>query len=196
MGFYSKFSGQDLIESYKNQLDYQGEASQELLDEIERRGSLESFKAEINNQAIRLNECNRIIKEIHNHYRLKTPKDEVSITIESNIFSQKEIEIIVNEKYDIIHKTTENLNTDHETILKSFIGLMISPIVSSIFIFILLICIKQLIVFHFFLLIPAYIINYLIINKITGKTRSNLAVFIATFIATVINLLIFVMLII
>ena len=33
MGFYSKFTEQDLIESYKNQIDYQDNATKELIDE-------------------------------------------------------------------------------------------------------------------------------------------------------------------
>lgn len=34
MGFYSNFSEQDLIISYKNQIDHQGKANKEILEEI------------------------------------------------------------------------------------------------------------------------------------------------------------------
>ncbi|MCQ9636503.1 hypothetical protein MP477_16230 [Chryseobacterium sp. WG23] len=50
MGFYSKFSEQDLIESYKNQIDHQGKPDKEIIDEIVSRGTLEDFQNKIKAQ--------------------------------------------------------------------------------------------------------------------------------------------------
>jgi len=50
MNFYSKFTEQDLIESYKNQIDYQGKVTPELLEEISSRGSLKDFQDKIDRQ--------------------------------------------------------------------------------------------------------------------------------------------------
>ena len=74
MGFYTKFSEQDLIESYKNQIDYQGKPSNELLEEIKKRGSLEDFQLKVEDQKKTLDERNRIIREIHQHYMNKSPE--------------------------------------------------------------------------------------------------------------------------
>jgi hypothetical protein len=195
MSFYSKFSEQDLIESYKNQVDYQGKPSKELLEEISKRDTFENFKAKIENQKVILNERNRIIREIHQHYFNKFSKEESLSLLNSDLISRQEIRILVEEKYADIHLNVENLNVDSDTILKSFVGVPIASFVSSIIIFTLISSINALIALHFFLLIPAYIINYFVIRFITKKTRANLAVFIATFIATVLNLIIFIILI-
>jgi hypothetical protein len=196
MGFYSKFSERDLIESYKNQVDHQGKATKELLEEISRRGSIEDFKIKIEEEKTLLNERNRIIREIHQNYMNKTPKKESLAKLDSYLLSKQEIRILVEEKYTEIHQNVENLEVNSDTLLKSFAGVCVAPIISSIIILTLVASIQQLIIFHFFLLVPAYIINYLVINKITGKTRSNISVFIATFIATLLNLLIFILFII
>jgi hypothetical protein len=195
MSFYSKFSDQDLIESYNNQIDYQGKATQELLEEITSRTTLENFQAIIENKKGILNERNRIIREIHQHYFNKSSKEESLSLLKSDLLSRQEIRILVEEKYSHIHQNVENLNVDSDTLLKSFVGIMIAPFVSSIIIFTLIFSINALIAFHFFLLIPAYIINYFVIRRITKKTRDNLAVFTATFIATVLNLIFFILLI-
>lgn len=195
MGFYTKFSEQDLIESYKNQIDYQGKASNELLEEITKRGSLEDFQLKIENQKNLLDEHNRIIREIHQHCMNKSSEPECLSLIDSEIYTKKEIQLMIHEKYNHINRNVENLKVDSDTILFSLLGIMVSTVVSSI---ILLLCLYQfafLAVFHFYLLIPLYIINYLIIKSITRKTRDNLAVFIATFIATILNVLIFIVLI-
>lgn len=191
MGFYSKFSHNDLIESYKNQVDYQGKPSDELLEEISKRGSIDDFKKEIENQKQILNERNKIIREIHQHYLNKSSKEEALSLLSSDILSRQEIRILVEEKYADIHYTTENLKVDSNTVINSFFGAIIASVVSTMIMFSLLASINFLLVFNFFLLIPIYIINYLIIKFFTNKTRDNLAVFIATFMATILNCIYF-----
>jgi hypothetical protein len=195
MGFYSKFSEQDLIESYNNQIDYQGKPSKELLDEISQRSSLQDFQAKIEDQKTLLNERNRIIREVHQHYMNKSSKQECFSLLSSDILSKAEIQLIVNEKYVQIHQNVENLKVDSDTILYSFLGIFIASAVSSLILFLCIYKFTFLAALHFYLLIPAYIINYLIIKSVTKKTRDNLAVFIATFIATVLNLIFFIILI-
>jgi hypothetical protein len=191
LGFYSKFSEQDLIESYNNQIDYQGKPSKELLDEISQRSSLQDFQTKIEDQKTLLNERNRIIREVHQHYMNKSSKQECLALLSSVMLSNAEIQLLVDEKYIQIHQNIENLKVDSDTILYSFLGIFIASAVSSVILFL---CI-YLAALHFYLLIPAYIINYLIIKSITKKTRDNLAVFIATFIATVLNLIFFIILV-
>ncbi|WP_449399723.1 hypothetical protein [Chryseobacterium wanjuense] len=191
MSFYSKFSDNDLIESYKNQVDYQGKLSNELLDEISKRGSIDDFIKEIENQKQILNERNKIIREIHQHYLNKSSKEEALSLLSSDVLSRQEIRILVEEKYVDIHYRAENLKIDSDTIISSFFGAIIASVVSTIIMFLLLASINSLIVFNFFLLVPMYIINYLIIKFFTNKTRDNLAVFIATFMATILNCIYF-----
>ncbi len=187
MGFYSKFSEQDLIESYKNQMDYQGKPDQEIIDEILSRGSLEDFHDKIKNQHLFLNEQNRLIREIHGHYMNKLSKKECLALLNSDLLSDKTIGILVNTKYNQIHRKVENLKVDSDTLMFSIFGTIIASVVSTIVILIILYKFIFLSVFSFGLLIPAYIINYWIIRLFTGKTRDNLAVFIASFIASVLN---------
>ncbi|NML57972.1 hypothetical protein [Chryseobacterium cheonjiense] len=194
MGFYSKFSEQDLIESYKNQIDYQGKPSKELIEEIKKRSSLKEFQLKVEDQKKTLDERNRIIREIHQHYMNKSSELECLTQINSDIYTKKEIRLMIHQKYNHISQNVENLKVDSDTILFSILGIMVSTIASSV---ILLLCLYQfefLAIFHFYLIIPVYIINYLIIKSITRKTRDNLVVFLATFIATILNVLIFILL--
>ena len=188
MNFYRKFTEQDLIESYKNQIDYQGKVTPELLEEISSRGSLKDFQAKIDNQKNILAERNRIIREIHQHFLNKSSKEECFSSLHSEIISRKEIKGLVYMKYEHIHSNIENLKIDSNTIVRSIAGIFISSSISTVIIGLLLYVMNFLIVFHVFLLVPAYIINYVIIKIFTNKTRENLAVFIATFLATLINL--------
>jgi len=194
MGFYSKFSEQDLIESYNNQIDYQGKATKELLEEITSRGSLEDFQAKIGNQKFILDERNRIIREIHQHYLNKSSKQECLSLIHSELIPKEEIKILVESKYIDIQQNIENLTVDSDTIIKSFLGIIISSPISTAIIALLIYTVPGLFAFNFFLLVPVYIINYCIIRLVTKKTRANLAVFIASFLATILNILIIIIL--
>ncbi|MGU3374118.1 hypothetical protein [Chryseobacterium sp. M5A1_1a] len=187
MGFYTKFSEQDLIESYTNQIDHQGKPDKEIIAEILNRGSLEDFQNKIKAQNLFLNEQNRLIREIHEHYMDKLSQQECLSLLSSDLLSDKTIGILVNIKYNQIHRNVENLKVDSDTLFYSFIGTVVASVVSTIIILAILYKFIFLSVFSFGLLIPAYIINYWIIRLFTGKTRDNLAVFIASFIATVLN---------
>jgi len=179
MGFYSKFSEQDLIESYKNQIDHQGKPDKEIIDEIVSSGTLEDFQNKIKAQNLFLNEQNRLIREIHGHYMNKLSKQECLSLLSSDLLSNKTIGILVDTKYNQIHHKVENLKVDSDTLMHSFLGTIITSVVSTIIILAILYKFTFLSVFSFSLLIPAYIINYWIIRLFTGKTRDNLAVFIA-----------------
>ncbi|MBL3546955.1 hypothetical protein J2787_002432 [Chryseobacterium rhizosphaerae] len=193
MGFYSKFSEQDLIESYKNQIDYQGKPDKEIIDEIISRGTLEDFQNKIKAQNLFLNEQNRLIREIHGYYMNKLSKQECLSLLSSDLLSDKSIGILVDRKYNQIHQKVENLKVDSDTLIYSFIGTIIASVLSTVIILAILYKFIFLSVFSFSLLIPAYIMNYWIIRLFTGKTRDNLAVFIASFIATVLNCVYFVL---
>ncbi|MEY8758640.1 hypothetical protein [Chryseobacterium tongliaoense] len=195
MGFYSKFSESDLIESYTNQIDYQGKASKEILEEITKRGSLEDFHAKIETNHLVLNEINRIIREIHQHYMNQRSKQECISLINSDLLRNESIASLVEIKYNQIHQNVENLKVDSETWIKSFIGAVVASMVSTITILVVLYQFIFLSVFAFALLIPLYIINYWIIRLMTGKTRDNLAVFIASFVATLLNCIYFLILV-
>lgn len=190
MGFYTKFSEEDLITSYINQIDYQGKPDKEIVEEILRRSSLEDFQSKIKTQNLLQDEKNRIIREIHGHYMNKLSKHECLSLISSSL-PQENIRLLVDIKYDQIHRSIENLKIDSNTLMYSFMGTIVASVISTIVIGLIIYKFAFLSVFLFALLIPAYIINYWIIRLFTGKTRDNLAVFIASFIATVLNCLYF-----
>ncbi|PIF43336.1 hypothetical protein CLU96_0241 [Chryseobacterium sp. 52] len=107
MGFYTNFSEHDLIESYTNQIDYQGKADHEILEEILSRGSLEDFQTKIKNKNLIQNEQNRLIREIHEHYMNKVSKQECLSLISSDALTTKDINLLVEVKYNQIHKHIE-----------------------------------------------------------------------------------------
>lgn len=135
MGFYSKFTEQDLIESYKNQIDYQGNSTKELIYEISSRFPLEEFINKVNNQKVILDETNRIIREIHENYTNRVSMEECITSIESNLLTRKDIKILTLEKYTQIHNKKVNLEVDSDTILKNILGVTISPFISSVILF-------------------------------------------------------------
>lgn len=186
MGFYTKFSEEDLIASYTNQIDYQGKPDQEIVEEILRRGSLQDFQTKIKTRNFIHDEQNRIIREIHGHYMNKLSKQECLLLIDSSL-PQEIIKRLVDIKYDQIHRSIENLKVDSNTLMYSFMGTIVASVISTIIITFLIYKLTFFSVLLFALLIPAYLINYWIIRLFTGKTRDNLAVFIASFIATVLN---------
>lgn len=194
MGFYSSFSEQDLIVAYNNLIEYQGQANKEILDEINKRGNLSDFLVEVNFKKEIHEERNRIIREIYQHFMNKRSKEECLSLIQSAIISNEEIQALVSAKYIQIYTQVDNLKVNSETILKSFIGTIVSSIVTTAIFSLLMYKISFISFFAFALLIPIYILNYYIIRLFTGKTRSNLAVFIATFLATILNCVYFVLL--
>lgn len=191
MGFYRNFSEQDLMDSYTNQMDYQGKADQEILDEILSRSSLENFQAKIKAQKFLIDEQNRVIREIHGHYMNSRSKEECLTLITSDLLPSESIKFLIEKKYIQIHQNVENLKVDSDTLMYSIFGTIVASVASSIIILAVIYSFPFLSVFAFYLLIPVYIINYWIIRLFTGKTRANLAVFIASFVATVLNCLYF-----
>ena len=180
MGFYSSFSEQDLIESYKNQIDYQEKISDELLEEITQRGSLKDFQDKIENQRKILDERNRIIREIHQHYMNKRSKEECFSLLDSNILSQKEIKILVHTKYYQIKYNIDNLKVDLNIIVRSFAGIFIASSISTLIMSSLLIAVNELIVFHLFLL-------YLIANRILNNYIETISFENTTLISDLLN---------
>jgi len=191
MGFYRNFSEQDLMDSYTNQMDYQGKADQEILDEILSRSSLENFQAKIKAQKFLIDEQNRVIREIHGHYMNSRSKEECLTLITSDLLPSESIKFLIEKKYIQIHQNVENIKVDSDTLMHSIFGTIVASVASSIIILVVIYSFPFLSVFAFYLLIPVYIINYWIIRLFTGKTRANLAVFIASFVATVLNCLYF-----
>ncbi|MBF8458107.1 hypothetical protein IV494_13065 [Kaistella sp. G5-32] len=184
MAFYSNFSENDLREAYKNQVDYQGKPNEEILAEIKKRGGLESLVSKIRQEQKHVDERNKIIREIHGHYMKKKSKEECNILIKSDLISESEKLVLINEKYTHIHNHSENLKIDSKTIVKSIAAIFISSILTFL-IFLLFITVINFALIAF--LVPIYIINYLIIKVITGKTRNNIIIFLATFFATLLS---------
>lgn len=126
MGFYTKFSETDLLEAYKNQIDYQGEANAEILIEIEKRGSFEDFNLKLKNKQYIAEERNRVIREIHSNYMKFLSKEECSALINSEIISENEKQLLIEQKYAQISYNVENLKIDPKTIKNSILGTIIS----------------------------------------------------------------------
>ncbi|OCA70523.1 hypothetical protein BBI01_11230 [Chryseobacterium artocarpi] len=78
----------------------------------------------------------------------------------------------------------ENDRIDKKTIYRSLLGIVIASINGLLFLYTILSFTSE---FSFFLLIPVYILNYLVIRWITKKTKDNIIVFLAVLISVIIS---------
>ena len=179
---YKKYSDEELIEVYSSMIDYSGELSKEMLNEIESRGGLEIFKKKILKNNILAQEINRISKEVYSLTSNETNIEFIKKFITSDILTENELNELVEKKFFSYELINKNKTINSKIIFSSFVAAITASIVGAIIFTLLIIYLTP--VFIYFI-IPIYIINYLIISLITKKTRANLVVFIATFLATI-----------
>ena len=180
---YSKYSDDDLIESYTTMIDYSGKADDALLKEIEHRGGIDSFLKRIENKKTNHKEINRIVKEVHTLSKDYSDLEFIKKFISSDILSQQELDELVAIKFKEHQDMLVDRKIDSKTIIGSVIGTLIGSFLGFLF---LVLCLYLFDAFLFFTIVGAYIICYVAIRLITKKSRNNAAVFIASALGTII----------
>lgn len=184
MNIYRNFSEKELLIAYNELLDNSGKINRDMQEILTERGYDEEFFAKANHKKAVVREKGRIAFEINKMVQQNKSLEIIDEKISSELLEKEELSHFILEKYNQFERHKENTKVDKKTFYKSFTGIILGTFTGSIFLFLSIIFFKA---FIFYFLIPTYIICYLIIKLITGKTRDNLAVFISTFIATVLS---------
>jgi len=187
MNIYKNFSEQELLIAYNELLDNSGKINRDMQETLTERGYDEEFLAKANHKKAVVKEKGRITFEINQLIDQGVALEDIEPKISSDILPKDELSYFILEKYIILTSNKENSKVDKETIRLSIVGLFVGTLAGSIFLFLAILFLQAIVPF---LLVPTYIVCYLVIKLITGKTRSNLAVFISTFLATIFSALI------
>jgi uncharacterized phage infection (PIP) family protein YhgE len=186
---YSKYSDDELIDSYSTMLDYSGKANAEILAEIQSRGGLDSFLKQKELKEKNKKEVGRISKEVHDACKnyVGADLDFVKHSITSDILSNEDLSYLIERKF-VEHKATlADKEIDSNTIVGSVTGILVGSALGSIFLIICIVIFNSIV---YFPLVGVYIIAYQTIKFITKKSRNNIVVFVASFISTILALLI------
>lgn len=187
MNIYKNFNEEELLIAYNELLDNSGKINRDMQEILTERGYDKEFFEKANHKKAVVKEKGRIAFEIDQLINQGVGLEDVESKISSDILPKDELSYFILEKYIILTSNKENYKVDKETIRLSFVGLFIGTLAGSIFLFVAILFLQAIAPF---LLVPTYIVCYLVIKFITGKTRSNLAVFISTFLATIFSALI------
>lgn len=186
MNIYKNFNEEELVDAYIQWIDNSGKIGKELEEVLIERGNIDIIKAKANHKKLIIKEKGRIAFEINKMVLQNKSLEEIDVKISSELLEKDELSYFILEKYIVFEHNKKDSEVDKDTIYKSIIGLAVASIAGFLFLLLILFIIKG---FIFYLLVPTYIVCYFIINMITGKSRSNLAVFISTFLATVFSAL-------
>ncbi|MBN9337206.1 MAG: hypothetical protein J0I88_05070 [Chryseobacterium sp.] len=186
MNIYKNFNEEELVDAYIQWIDNSGKIGKELEEVLIERGNIDIIKAKANHKKLIIKEKGRIAFEINKMVLQNKSLEEIDEKISSEFLEKDELSYFILEKYIVFEHNKKDSEVDKDTIYKSIIGLAVASIAGFLFLLLILFIIKG---FIFYLLVPTYIVCYFIIKMITGKSRSNLAVFISTFLATVFSAL-------
>lgn len=182
MNIYKNFNDDELVEAYIQWIDNSGKISKELEEVLIERGNLEEVIEKANHKKLVIKEKGRIVFEINKMIDQNKSLQEIDEKISSELLEKEELSNFIIEKYIIFQSDKENSKIDTDTLNNSFIGLIVGTLAGIVFLFLIITFLRA---FVFYFLIPTYIVCYQVIKLITGKTRSNLAVFITTLISTI-----------
>ena len=181
MNIYKNFNEEELLIAYNELLDNSGKINRDMQEVLSERGYDDEFFSKANHKKLVVKEKGRIAFEISKMVDKEFFFEEIQPRITSDILNEEELFNFILEKYVIFKSNYDNEKVDKQTLYKSIFGLIVGTFAGISF---LQLIITFLQAFHFIFLIPTYVVCYLVIKKITRKTRDNLAVFISTFLAT------------
>lgn len=183
---YKNFNDEELIIAYNELLDNSGRINSDMREILNHRGYNEEFFAKANHKKDVVKEKGRVAFEICKMVDQNESLENINEKISSDILGKDELSYFILEKYIAFEQNRENSKVDRETLYKSFVGLILGTFAGILFLLLIILFLEA---FFFFFLVPTYILCYFVIKFITGKNRSNLAVFISTFIATILSAL-------
>ncbi|QBA20632.1 hypothetical protein EU348_05300 [Chryseobacterium indologenes] len=181
---YRNYNEEDLHAAYLHMTDHTGKVNDELREAISQQFNYDEFVKAAEYRKVLVKEKGRISFEVHKRVQKGENIDAILENISSEMISSSDLKIFILNKFDQFSKVKENDKIDEKIIFKSLLGLIIASVTGSLFFKAVLTFTGQ---FSFFLLVPAYIINYLVIYGITGKTRDNFVVFMAVLISVIIS---------
>lgn len=181
---YRNYNEEDLIVAYLSVVEHTGKINDEMREAICQKFDYDEFVKKANFRTALIKEKGRVSFEVHNMVQKGEDFNFIEDNISSDILSKKELEYLIIERYYQFSLYKENNRIDKRTIYKSLLGILVSTVIG---VFVLRDFVLITNEASFLLLIPLYIVNYLVIKAITGKTRDNLIVFLAVFISVILS---------
>ncbi|WET51646.1 hypothetical protein PYS58_10980 [Chryseobacterium indologenes] len=181
---YRNYNEEDLLVAYLYMVDHTGIINREMREAIDQKFDYNEFvkKAEYRKSLIK--EKGRISFDIYNRVQQGESLDHIFENISSEIIEKGVLKNFIIDKFHQFSKVKENNTIDKETVYKSLLGIVIASVAGMFFLYGVIVFTAE---FSFFLLVPVYIINYIVIRMIIGKTRDNIIVFLAVFISVIIS---------
>ena len=183
---YSKYTTDELIEAYNSMLDYSGQLSPELSQEIELRGGIKSFKNLIARKKIVDEEIKRLSAEIFSFVNTDVDIEFIKGRIKSEVLSEQEVNNLIESKFYSFKKYKVDQSISKDVYIQSLITTLAASVIGGMALALLVYFITP--IFLYFI-IPIYLIDYLIIHLITKKTRRNIIVFISILVSTIISII-------
>ncbi|KAB1230481.1 hypothetical protein [Chryseobacterium viscerum] len=181
---YRNYNEEDLLVAYLYMTDHTGKINDEMSEAISQKFNYDEFVKKAEYRKILIKEKGRISFEVHNRVQKGEKITLILEDISSEIMERGELKIFILEKFEQFSKVKENDIIDEKIIFKSLLGIVAASVTGLLFFKAIISFTGQ---FSFFLLIPVYIINYVVIYGITGKARDNFAVFMAILISVIIS---------
>lgn len=184
---YTKFSDEDLYESYQTTLDYSGKVNNNLLLEIERRGGLDELKKNIEMKERFPLEVKRIYKTVGEMRLQGKTLEVIQSEITSDLIPANELTEIIAKQFTDIEAHKKDISINTETIIRTIIGIVIASSIITLIWFYSILYSGHL----FFILIPGFVlISYAILRFLTRKSSRNVIVYLGTFFSVLIGLVI------
>lgn len=181
---YRNYNEEDLHAAYLHMRDHTGKINDELREAISQKFNYDEFVKEAEYRKILVKEKGRISFEIHKRVQKGEKIDTILDAISSEIIGSSDLKVFIRDKFNQFSKVKENDKIDEKIVFKSLLGLVAASVTGLLFLKAVITSTGE---FSFFLLVPVYIINYLVIYGITGKTRGNFVVFIAVLISVILS---------
>ncbi|QBJ86447.1 hypothetical protein DDI74_09330 [Chryseobacterium gleum] len=181
---YRNYNEEDLHAAYLHMTDHTGAVNDELREAISQKFNYDEFVKVAEYRKILVKEKGRISYEVHKRVQNGEKIDVILENISSEMIGSSDLKIFVLNKFEQFSKVRENDKIDEKIIFKSLLGLVVASVTGLLFLKFIITSTGE---FSFFLLVPVYIINYLVIYGITGKTRGNFVVFMAVLISVIVS---------
>ena len=181
---YRNYSEEDLHAAYLHMTDHTGKVNDELRKAISQQFNYDEFVKAAEYRKVLVKEKGRISFEVHKRVQKGEKIDTILESISSEMIEGSDLKVFILDKFDQFSKVKENDKIDEKIIFKSLLGLVAASVTGLLFLKAVMTSTGE---FSFFLLVPVYIINYLVIYGITGRTRDNFVVFMAVLISVIIS---------
>jgi undecaprenyl pyrophosphate phosphatase UppP len=155
-----------------------------LHEAISQKFNYDEFVKAAEYRKVLVKEKGRISYEVHKRVQKGEKIDVILENISSEMIGRSDLKVFILNKFDQFSKVRENDKIDEKTIFKSLLGMVVASVTGLLFLKFIITSTGE---FSFFLLVPVYIINYLVIYGITGKTRDNFVVFMTVLISVIVS---------